>query len=107
MKENSLMNSLSGILPAFFFGKPSNVSTVEERYIRAVPDDQLTGVARYLKKLEPQQPELDENGEVLTGVAKYLALHALAEKAKEVVEEVVAEPIAEELQIVRSAGQCL
>ena len=50
MKSNSLMNSLFGIIPAFFFNAPSASQSAET----SGDDSQLTGVARYLQKLEPQ-----------------------------------------------------
>ena len=88
MKKNSLMNSLFGILPTFFFDKPSGVSVVETRGDADGEGGQLTGVARYLQKLEPKV-EVVDSSEHLTGVAKYLAQQQAVEQARA--------PVAEEL----------
>ena len=44
MLKNSLMNSLFGLLPTFFFDSPSASSAADGR-----ENSQLTGVARYLQ----------------------------------------------------------
>ena len=97
MKKNSLMNSLFGILPPLFFDKPSAGGIREERGDANGEDSQLTGVARYLQKLEPKVEEVIE--EQLTGVAKYLAQQkALEEANKPVIEELEPEALEEEVQ---------
>ena len=87
MKKNSLMNSLFGILPPLFFDKPSAGGAVENQGDASGEGAQLTGVARYLQKLEPK---IEDN---LTGVARYLAQQQALEEANR---PVVAEPEAEE-----------
>ena len=88
MKKNSLMNSLFGILPPLFFDKPSAGGAIEARGAAANEEGaQLTGVARYLKKLEQ------------TGVERYLAqLQAFEDANKPVIEESEPEP-EEEIQV--------
>jgi hypothetical protein len=83
MKKNSLMNSLFGILPPLLFDKPSTGGVVAKSDDASGKDSQLTGVARYLQKLEPAVEEAN-----ITGVAKYLAQQqALEEANKPVIEE--------------------
>ena len=90
--------SFFGNVPPLSFETPSVGRVVENRG-DAGEDSQVTGVARYLQKLEPKAEEVID-GEQLTGVAKYLAQQQALEEANK---PVVAEVEAEVLEVAEAA----